>query len=72
MIHEFMYSDMDPEYRSTLFLARKKLLGSLESPTLLPDYGLNAQGVLNKNQYDRVQQIRRRRFAETLKSALEE
>ena len=56
-----IYEDMDQEYRSRIFLARKQLLGSLESPTLLPAYGLNARGVLNPEQLKKVESIRERK-----------
>lgn len=56
------YEDMDQEYRSQIFQARKELLGSLESPTLLPAYGLNARGVLDDSQFEVVQRIRSRKL----------
>ncbi len=70
-VHD-LYPDMDPDYRSRLFQTRKKLLGSLESPTLLPENGLSARKVLNDNQYNRVKEIRQRRFAELLRDAIQE
>ena len=61
MLHE-LYEDMDPEYRSSIFFARKKLLGSIESNTILPDYDLRARGLLNDTQLDKVHEIRQRRL----------
>lgn len=60
---DFWYEDMDPDFRSKLFLARKKLLGGVESPTILPDHGLNARGLLNEAQLATVEKIRKRRLA---------
>jgi hypothetical protein len=56
-----LYNDMDPDYRSRIFMARKSLLGSLESPTLLPDYGLKARSLLNEEQWNRMQEIRNKK-----------
>lgn len=65
MLHE-IYEDMDPDYRSSIFFARKKLLGSIESHTILPDYDLKARGMLNETQMDKVAEIRQRRLAPVL------
>lgn len=71
MLHE-LYEDMDPEYRSRIFLARKKLLGSLESPTLLPEFGLHAREILNEKQFSRVEEIRKRRLAQLAHALVED
>lgn len=62
MLHE-LYEDMDPDYRSSIFLARKKLLGSIENQSILPEYDLRARGLLNETQMDKVAEIRERRLA---------
>ncbi len=62
MLHE-LYEDMDPDYRSSAFLSKKKLLGSIESPSSLPEYGLQARAMLNTTQLKRVEKIRERRLA---------
>ncbi len=61
-----LYEDMDPDYRSGIFLARKVLLGSLESPTLLPEYGLKARELLDEKQWKRMKEIRNRKNSELL------
>jgi hypothetical protein len=61
-----LYEEMDPDYTSRIFMARKALLGSLESPTLLPDYGLKARSLLNEEQWTRMQEIRNRKNSELL------
>ncbi len=61
MLHE-TYEDMDPDYQARVFLARRKLVGSIESPTLLPDHGLRARGMLNPAQLEKVKNIRTRRL----------
>lgn len=55
---------MDSEYHAKIFFARKHLLGSLESPTLLPENGLLADGLLDSGQLKKVNEIRHRRFHE--------
>jgi len=59
-----LYNEMDPDYSSRIFMARKSLLGSLESPTLLPDYGLKARNLLNEQQWLRMKEIRAKKNAE--------
>ncbi|PKL34993.1 MAG: hypothetical protein CVV45_00425 [Spirochaetae bacterium HGW-Spirochaetae-10] len=46
-----------------MFFTRKKLLGSLESPTILPDNGLTAEDLLSPEQLQKVDEIRQRRLA---------
>lgn len=61
-----LYEDMDPEYRSLIFRARKTLLGNIEDPTLLPENGLSARTLLDDVQLDRVRNIRNRKLASVL------
>jgi len=64
MLHnDVIYEDMDPDYRTRIFYARKKLLGSVESPTILPDNNLNARSLLNDEQLNKVHGIRERKLA---------
>ncbi len=58
-----LYEDMDPEYRSRIFFARKKLTETLEGATLLPEYGLAARFLLTEEQLKKVETIRKRRLA---------
>lgn len=58
-----LYEEMDPDYRARIFMARKALLGSLESPTLLPENGLSANDLLSESQLQKVSKIRQRRHA---------
>jgi hypothetical protein len=57
-----IYEDMDQEYRSRIFLARKKLTDSLEGATLLPENGLAARFLLTEEQLKKVELIRKRRL----------
>ncbi|MCB1303415.1 MAG: hypothetical protein KDK37_04035 [Leptospiraceae bacterium] len=61
--HEWFEEEMDPEYRAQIFFARKQLLGSVESPTILPQNGLFARALLDEKQIKKVEQIRQRRLA---------
>lgn len=60
------YEDFDPEYRSRIFLARKRLLGDVESPSLLPASGLAARHLLNDKQLEVMQGIRKKRLHRVL------
>ena len=62
------YADFDPEYRARIFLARKKLLGSLEDPSQIPESGLYARRLLNPDQMNRVAVIRQRRLNPVIKT----
>ena len=64
MLHEH-YPDFDLEFSSRVYLARKALLGSVESFSLLPDSGLKARELLSDNQLQKVDRIRKRRLAAT-------
>lgn len=63
MLHDEIHPDMDPDYRSRIFLARRRLIDTVESATLLPNSGLNARGLLDSGQMAKVQKIRHRRLA---------
>lgn len=63
MLHDELYDDMDPDYRSRIFLARKKLLSDVVGFSLMPEQGLNARALLNSDQFCRVQNIRTRRLS---------
>lgn len=65
MLHE-LYEDMDPDYRSRIFLARKKLLSSVESPSLLPLQNLSARKLLNTVQLEKVVDIRKKRLRKVI------
>ena len=66
LYEDHTYENMDQEYRSQIFRARKKLLGSIESSTILPDYGLKARDLLNSDQLDVVKNIRERKLTAVL------
>lgn len=61
MLHE-IYEDMDPDYISRIFQARKKLVSSIDH-TLLPENGLLARGLLDESQLAKVRKIRKRRMS---------
>lgn len=65
MLHE-KYEDFDQEYTSTIFKARRSLLESIESNTLLPENQLNARSLLNSSQLNVVQNIRKKRIEPVL------
>jgi len=65
MLHE-LYEDMDPEFKSRVFLARKILLGSVESPTLIPAHGMTARNLLTPSQLEKVKKIRTRRLSRVI------
>ncbi len=62
-MNEQLYDEMDPDYRARIFMSRKALLGSLESPTLLPENGLSARDLLDDSQLKKISQIRHRRHS---------
>jgi len=64
MLHE--YEDMDPDYRSSLFLQNRSLLAGIESHTTLPVNGLCARALLTTAQLDKVVQIRKRKLSAVL------
>ena len=66
MLHEDLYTDMDPEYTSRIFLARRRLVDSVEGPSSLPSSGLSARGLLDDSQLAVVKNIRTRRLAPVL------
>jgi len=63
MLHDWIYEELDQDLQWKVFFTRKKVLGSLESPTILPDNGLTAEDLLNDEQMQKVKQIRERRLA---------
>jgi hypothetical protein len=63
MLHDWIYEELDPQLRWKIYLTRKKLLGSLESPTILPENGLTAEDLLTEEQLTKVSLIRSRRLA---------
>lgn len=65
LLHD-QYTDFDTEYRSRIFMAREKMLSSIESQTLLPENELNARSLLNKDQMNVVAGIRKRRLEPVL------
>lgn len=65
LLHD-QYTDFDTEYRSQIFRAREKLLGSVESDTLLPDNELSARNLLDDDQLNVVKGIRKRRLEPVL------
>ena len=65
LLHD-QYPDFDTDYRSRIFMAREKLLGSVESDTLLPDNDLSARNLLNDDQMQVVKGIRKRRLEPVL------
>lgn len=66
MLHDDLYTDMDPDYHSRVFLARRRLVESVEGPSRLPDSGLSARGLLNDSQLALVSQIRTRRLSRVM------
>lgn len=66
MLHDELYTDMDPEYRSRIFLARRRLVDSVEGPSSLPTSGLSARGLLDDSQLAVVREIRTRRLSSVL------
>jgi len=67
MLHDTdFYEDFDPDYTSKIFQARKRLLGTVESSTLLPDHDLNARSMLDSDQMSKVAAIRKRRLEPVL------
>lgn len=65
MLHD-KYEDFDPEYTARIFQARKSLVASVDQ-TLLPENGLLARGLLDKEQMDKVREIRTRRLSEEIR-----
>ena len=63
MLHDWIYEELDSDLQWKIYLTRKKLLGSLESPTILPDNGLTAEDLLSPEQLQKVDEIRQRRLA---------
>ena len=61
--HEWFEEEMDPDYRAQIFFARKQLLGTVESATILPEFGLHARALLDEKKKKKVQAIRERRLA---------
>lgn len=61
MLHDWIYEELDPDLRWKVYLTRKTILGSLESPSILPDNGLTAEGLLSAEQLGKVDAIRKRR-----------
>ena len=64
MLHE--YEDMDPSYRSGLFLGRETLISTVKGNTLLPENGLRARTLLTDKQFDRMKSIRLRTLGKHL------
>lgn len=64
MLHDWIYDELDSDLQWKVFFTRKKLLGGLDSPTILPDNGLTAEDLLTDEQLKKVDQIRERRLAE--------
>lgn len=63
MLHDWIYEELDSDLQWKIYFTRKKLLGSLESPTILPDNGLTAEHLLSPEQLQKVDEIRQRRLA---------
>lgn len=61
MLHDWIYEELDPGLRWKVYLTRKKLLGSIDSPSILPESGLTAEGLLSSEQLNKVEAIRKRR-----------
>lgn len=66
MLHDDLYTDMDPDYQSRIFLARRRLVDSVEGPSSLPTSGLCARSLLDDSQLAVVKDIRTRRLAPVL------
>ena len=62
MAHQDLYPDMDPDYTTRVFYARRELLSTVESSTILPENGLNSRGLLDDGQLNKVREIRTRRL----------
>lgn len=65
MLHEF--EDMDPSYRSGLFLGRESLIRTVKGDTLLPENGLRARSLLTDKQFERMRSIRMRTLGKHLR-----
>ncbi|MCB1173230.1 MAG: hypothetical protein KDK39_06685 [Leptospiraceae bacterium] len=65
MLHD-EYEDFNTEYTSRVFKARQQLVSSIESLTLLPDNSLDARSLLNKDQMQVLQSIRKKRLQPVL------
>jgi hypothetical protein len=61
MLHEFI-SEMEPDYRSPVFLSDKSLIGD-STAALNSDADLTARRILSSGQLSKVQKIRSRKLA---------
>jgi len=63
---EHEYEEMNPDYRSSLFLGRPTLINTVKNDTLLPENGLRARTLLSDNQFARMEAIRQRTLGKAL------
>ncbi|MFN3604560.1 MAG: hypothetical protein ACK4UJ_07600 [Leptonema sp. (in: bacteria)] len=62
-MHEWIYEELDPNLQWKVYYTKKKVLKSFTVATAMPENGLSAEGLLNKDQFNKVIEIRKRKFA---------
>lgn len=62
-MYDWIYEELDPGLHWKVYYTKKEVLNSITKGTIMPENGLSAENLLNKDQLKKIEEIRRRKLA---------